>query len=301
MNHVAQGELSAEERRIRRRFELKNIAAMAIFGTIGVVVNLTDIPSAVLVGARAVIGVAFILLVSRLRGVELRRDEIARNLKPLVVGGVALGLNWLFLFEAYRHTSVAVATVCNYLAPVIVALIAPYITGEARSLPRTLGAVVALIGAVCVSGAQLGMGRDDVLGILCGLASAAGYVVIIFANKRVSGLSGYESSAVQLTSAAAVILPYVIATTDFAALNWTPLNIGITLLLGVVHTGLAYILYLSALSHLPAQTSGLLAYTDPALSITLSAIVLGQILTPLQIFGVALIFGALITSEVIDS
>ncbi|MBQ2829702.1 MAG: DMT family transporter, partial [Oscillospiraceae bacterium] len=96
---------------------------------------------------------------------------------------------------------------------------------------------------------------------------------------------------------AVVLLPYVLLTEDVSALTFDGASVGLLLLIGVLHTGVAYALYFSSISALPAQTVGLLGYIDPVIAVLLSALLLHE---PLGISGAAgtlLILGAAVVSE----
>jgi branched-chain amino acid aminotransferase len=74
---------------------------------------------------RGVVGTLFLLIFSRLRKTPVSKEAIRKNLRMLIISGVAIGFNWILLFEAYRYTTVATATLCYYLAPVFIIIASP--------------------------------------------------------------------------------------------------------------------------------------------------------------------------------
>ena len=112
------------------------IAAVAIYGTIGPLVRLVDAPSEVVVLIRGIVGTLTIAVAIALRGRPIDINSLRRNARWLVGTGVCLGLNWVFLFAAYSHASIAVASVCNYTAPLIIVVLAPILFKEHVSAPK---------------------------------------------------------------------------------------------------------------------------------------------------------------------
>src|SRR5574344_1919377 len=100
--------------------KLELISSMLIFGTIGIFVRYIPLPSSIIALARAVIGVLFLMLFMIIRGKKVKWKDIRNNLFLLLFSGVLIGINWILLFESYRYTTVATATLCYYLAPVFV-------------------------------------------------------------------------------------------------------------------------------------------------------------------------------------
>lgn len=276
----------------------KMILSMLIFGTIGIFVRMIPLPSSVIALARAVIGTAVIAAVLLAGRTPLHRDAIRQNLKFLLPAGAALGFNWILLFEAYRYTTVAVATLCYYMAPVFVILLSPLVLREALSKKKLLCVAAALAGTALISGASVGGG--ELRGVILGLCAALFYCAIVLLNRGVRGLPALETTFCQLAVSALVMLPYVLLTQKGAALDFSGKALLPVLLLGVVHTGLAYLLFFGAAAKLPAQTTALLSYIDPVTAILLSAWLLGQPMSAVQICGAFLILGSTLAGELLD-
>ena len=187
-----------------------------------------------------------------------------------------MSFNWITLFEAYRYTTVATATLCYYMAPIFVTLISPVLLKERLTARKLLCVFLALAGMVFVSGVpQSGLpGPSEAKGILLALCSAALYAGVILINKYLAGVPAYDRTLLQLACAAAVMIPYILLTEDVAAMALTPLGAVLLLIVGVFHTGWCYSLFFGSMTYLPAQTVVLFSYIDPIVAIFLSALLL---------------------------
>ena len=223
---------------------LSVIAAMVIFGTIGIFRKYIDLPSSGLAVARGLIGAAFLLLVVLITGKKLDKAAIKSNLWLLLLSGAFIGINWMLLFESYRYTTVATATLCYYLAPVFVVLLSPLLLKEKLSPVKGICAAVAVLGMVFVSGVfEGGLDLSRLPGILFGVGAAAFYAAVILLNKKMKPIPAMDCTVIQLAAAALVLVPYTLLVEDYAAVALSPLGIGLLVAVGVVHTGIAYALY----------------------------------------------------------
>ena len=273
------------------------IAAMAIFGTIGIFVRGMALPSGVIALVRGCVGAAFLLLTMAAQRKRLCVAAIRKNLPLLGLSGAAMGFNWILLFEAYRHTTVATATLCYYLAPVFVVLASPLLLRERLSVRKLLCALAALAGMALASGAQAGGSDGKLTGTLLGLGAAALYACVVLINKRIPTLAARERTIVQLVVSAAVMLPYTLAGGLPRAAAFTGKALALLLVVGIVHTGLAYALYFGAIQALPAQTAAIFSFIDPVVAILLSAALLGEPLRGLDVAGGLLVLGAAFVCE----
>ena len=273
------------------------LLAMTIFGTIGLFVKFIELPSTVIALSRGALGTLFLLLVLKLLKRRINTATVKSNFKHLVIAGVALGLNWIFLFEAYRLTSVATATLAYYMAPIILILLSPILLHERIPLGKWICVICALFGMSLISGVWEGSENVALDGITMGLIAACFYASVVINNKFLKGLDPYDSSIVQLAVAAIVLLPYVLFTVDFSVLKPDTTTIGLTLAVGILHTGVAYWLYFSALPKLEAARIAIFSYIDPAIAILLSVFVLMEPMTTAGVIGAVLILGAALASE----
>ena len=282
------------------RARLRVLLSMVIYGSIGVFVRLIPLPSALIAMLRGAIGAPFLLLLLALKREKIDRQSIRPALPRLCLTGALLGVNWILLFESYRYTTVATATLCYYMQPVIVILASPLLFRESLPPFKVLCVAVALVGMVFVSGVPEGglPTAGEARGVLYGLAAAALYATVVLMNKLIQGVGTYEKTILQLSAAAVVLVPYLAVTEDFSTLEVPPFAVIMVLVVGVVHTGIAYALYFGSMDGLRAQTVALMSYIDPVTAILLSALLLREPMTPLGILGAALVLGSTIVSEV---
>ena len=272
--------------------------SMVIFGTIGIFRRYIPLPSSLVAMTRGLTGMLFLLLVMVLRKRGMNRTAVRRKFAMLCLSGAAIGVNWILLFEAYNYTSVATATLCYYLAPMFVILASPLVVGERLTAKKLICVLAALLGMVFVSGVlEAGGGSSDLKGVLLGLGAAVLYASVVLMNKQLGDVPAYDRTIVQLGSSAAVLLPYVLLTEDIGALTFTPGTIGLLLVVGVVHTGMAYAMYFGSLMQLKAQTAAILSYIDPVVAVLLSALVLREHMSLLSGLGAILVLGAAVVSE----
>jgi RarD protein len=282
------------------RSKLMNLSAMLIFGTIAIFVRNIELTSKEIAVLRGVIGSIFLLGVMLFSKEKTSFSAIKKNLPILVLSGLGVGANWIFLFEAYKYTTVSIATLSYYCAPIFVTIMAPIILKEKISLIKFLCVCTAMIGMLCIVGTNkesIGEGYNHFLGIIYGLTAAVGYASVILMNKFIKGLKGVETTVTQLVFASILLLPYVMVTSGFDFSKMTGISWGYMIFLGVVHTGFAYALYFSSLKELKGQTIAVLSYIDPITAVLISALFLGEQLTMFQIIGGVLILGSTFISE----
>lgn len=273
--------------------------SMVIFGTIGLFRRFIPLPSEVLACARGIMGGLFLLLLLKARGRSFDRQAVRAHWKLLVLSGAMIGFNWILLFEAYNYTTVAIATLCYYLQPVIVILLSPLVLGERVSLRKGICVLTALAGMVLVSGiaGSDGLPSGDLRGVFLGLGAAVLYAGVVLLNKRIVGVPVYEKTVLQLLSASLVLLPYMAAAGTLHAYSLGIGQAAALVTVGIVHTGMAYVLYFGSVEHLPAQTAALFGYIDPVTAVFLSVILLHEPMSLLTLAGAVLILGSAAVSE----
>lgn len=274
----------------------KYITAVVLYGTIGLFLRHVSIPSEIVAMCRGIIGSAFILSYLKSRKQHLDWKAIRRNMKWLLIAGICLGLNWVFLFAAYMQTTVAVASLCNYMAPITVILIAPLALRERLDKRKLPCVAAAFIGIVLVSGVWNGS-VGSVSGVVMGLAAAVCFVVIVICNRKLREIPALDKTVIQLAISAVTILPYVLVRNLDSPLEWDAQSVLIILILGLLHTGIAYCLYFSGMGSLPVQTVAILGYLEPVVSVLCSAFFLHEAMGAAGWIGAVLIIGATIVSE----
>ncbi len=275
------------------------LSAMLIFGTLGIFRRYIPLSSGMLALFRGALGSAFLLIFVYARGGRLHKTE-GKKLLLLVLTGAIMGLNWMLLFEAYNYTTVAAATMCYYMQPTIVILLSPLVFRERLTAKKLLCALAAIVGMVFVSGMLNGnsLRMQDMKGILFGLAAAALYAAVVILNKKIVLEDVYEKTIIELVAAAVILIPYLLLTEDVSLIALNKTAVGMVLLVGLVHTGIAYALYFGSMKNLKAQTIAVMSYIDPVFALLLSAAVLQEKLSLLGFVGAVLIIGSALVSEI---
>lgn len=275
------------------------ILSMVIFGTIGLFRRSIAISSGELAFYRAFMALIFIglfLLVTK-NPVPLR--SIKKQLPVLVISGIAMAFNWIFLFEAYNYTTVSVATLSYYFAPVIVTLLCPLLFKEKMRAKQWICFAASTLGIVLITGiGSLDTGSNHFLGILYGLGAACLYATVILLNKAVKSVDGLHRTFLQFAAATAVLLPYVLLTDGINLKSLDGKGILLLLVVGLVHTGITYCMYFTSLKDLPGQKAAILSYIDPLVAVLCSVFILGEKMTLPQIVGGVLILGFAVWNEI---
>lgn len=272
------------------------VLSMTIFGTIGLFVRNIPLPSGEIALYRAVMAAVLIGLFLLITKQKIPFADIKKELLLLVISGMAMGINWVLLFEAYRYTTVSVATLSYYFAPVIVTVVCPILFREKLTKRQILCFVMSTLGLVLITGIG-GSGNNDLLGILLGLSAAVFYASVVLINKFIKNVEGIHRTYLQFLAAVLVLVPYVALTGGF---HLTGLNLsgwGNLLIVGVLHTGITYCLYFSSLRDIPGQKAAILSYIDPLVAVLVSVVWLHEPMTLWQILGGSLILGFTLLNE----
>ena len=276
------------------------VSAMLIFGTVGIFRRFIPVSSALLACFRGLSGALFLVIPAFIQKKKLRNNIGKKNFLILIATGILIGLNWLLLFEAYNYTTVATATLCYYMEPTIVVLLSPLVLKEKLTVKKSLCALAAIVGMVFVSGVIEGGGMSftDFKGVLFGLGAAVLYSAVVLTNKKVPGIDAYEKTTIQLFSASIILVPYLLIFEDFTAIKLNALAIIMMIIVGLLHTGIAYAMYFGSMDGLQAQSIAIFSYLDPIFAVILSAVLLREPMTLFGIIGAVLIIGAAMISEV---
>ena len=274
------------------------ITSMFIFGTLSPFVRNISVSSGELALYRAILAAVCIggyLLFSK-QPIHLK--SIRKELILLLLSGGAMGFNWILLFEAYKYTTVSVATLSYYFSPVIVTIACPLLFREKLTKKQLVCFVMSTTGLILITvTGNMSAGGRDLIGIGFGLGAAVLYATVVLLNKFIKNVAGIHRTFLQFLSAILVLVPYVALTSGVTlgamnATGWICL-----LVVGLIHSGIAYCLYFSSLTDLPGQKAAILSYIDPLVAVVISVTVLGEALRPLQILGGSLILGFTLWNE----
>ena len=284
------------------RATLGVITAMLIFATIGIFREYTPLPSGLLAMSRGLIGAGFLFLITLFSKKQADQKVSKKSFVMLAISGIMIGINWILLFEAFIYTTVPIATLSYYMAPIFVIFGASVVLGEKLTPTKIVCAFVAFLGLVLVAfgsdngGAQTG--KNHPLGIILGVGAAALYAGDIIINKVVDGVTSEKRTLIQLFAAGLVCIPYTLFAEDVASVKFTALSVVLLLVMGIFHTGVAYTVYFGSMKKLRAGTVALLSYIDPVGSVILALLFIkGSALTAMGWVGAVLVLGAAVVSE----
>lgn len=273
-------------------------AAMVIFGTLGVFTRNIGVTSGELALYRAVLAfvlIGFYLVFIKKGGLNLK--NAGRELPLLLASGIAMGINWILLFQAYRYTTISAATLSYYFAPVIVTVASPLLFHERLTAKQIICFVMSTLGLVLIIGTGGGEETAGITGILFGLGAAVFYAAVILLNKFIKNVAGIQRTILQMLAAVVTLLPYVAVSSGFNLNLLDGTGWACLLTVGLFHTGITYCLYFSALKDLTGQEAAILSYIDPLVAVIISVLLLGEPMTLMQLIGGALILGFTLWNE----
>ena len=275
------------------------ITSMMIFGTIGLFVRNIPLRSGEIALYRACFAALLIGIYLVVTKQKISFSEIKSSLPILIISGIAMGINWILLFEAYKYTTVSVATLSYYFAPVIVTVICPILFREKMTAKQWICFIMSTIGLVLITGiGDLSSGKGHLIGVLFGLGAACFYASVVLFNKFIKGVDGIARTFLQFLSAIIILVPYVILTGGTTIFSLNVKGWGFLLIVGLVHTGITYCMYFSSLKELPGQKAAILSYIDPLVAVIVSVVFLSEKMTLIQIIGGLLILGFTLWNEI---
>lgn len=281
--------------------ELKVIISMLIWGSLGLFVSAIPYTAPVIACLRAVIGFLILLGANFIAKEQTSAKDFIAALPIMLFVGAIMGLNWAALFAAYKFCGVSVATLCYYMAPVITIILCTVLLKETLTRRKIAGIAIAVIGMVLVNGAGgAAGGTNPILGIGLALGAAVIYASVVTINKaskRINSVTPMQSTTVELLGAAISSGLYAFLSGSIEWIN-PGLKGGLAmLLLGVIHTGLAYIFYFGSIPKLPGHTLAVLSYFDPVSALFFSAIFLSERMSTVQWVGALLVLGGAAVSQ----
>lgn len=275
------------------------ITAMTVFGTLGIFVRHVSVSSGELALYRAVMAAILLIGYFIVTKQHINFKSIGKEIPLLLLSGAAMGINWILLFEAYKYTTVSMATLSYYFAPVMVTIICPFLFKEKLTFKQILCFIMSTVGLMLIIGVNdLKTTGTDFIGILLGLGAACFYATVILLNKFIKGVAGIERTFLQFLSAIVILIPYVVCTSGVTLNRLDGTGWVCLLVIGLLHTGITYCLYFSALKELPGQEAAILSYIDPLVAVLVSVFVLGESMTITQILGGILILGFTLMNEI---
>ncbi len=284
---------------MKKKHLLKYLAGMILFGTNGIVASGSALSSVELVYMRSIIGAALLAVLYFATGHRVTAHKHPKDLIFVALSGASMGLDWLFLFEAFRQIGVSLAVLINYLGPAIVILLSPLLFREKLGAAKLLAFAAAIIGVFMLSG-QAVVSGINIWGLTCALLSSFGSAGLILFNKLSVHVKGMENAMFQLLFAAITVAVFMGISQGFI-IDILPADWIKVLWLGILNTGVACYLTFSEITYLPAQTSAICAYIEPVSAVFMSLIFLHESMGIFQIIGAILVIGGAAFTEIMNT
>lgn len=274
---------------------IKYLLALLLFGSNGVVASYISLTSYEIVFLRSLIGSILLISLFKLADNKIDLTKNKRHLLYLIISGVAMGVSWIFLYEAYQQIGVSIASLAYYCGPVIVMLLSPLLFNERFTLPKVGGFVAVLCGILLINTQAIHDGKTP-WGLFCGVMSAIMYAFMVIFNKKAHSITGMKNAMLQLIISFLTVAVFLGFRQGFiihvSRSDWIPI-----LILGLLNTGIGCYLYFSSIANLPVQSVAVCGYLEPLSAIAFSVLLLKEILQPIQMLGAVLVIGGSIFAE----
>ncbi len=279
---------------------VKLILVMALWGSLGVFTKSIPLSALNLAFLRALFALPVLLIAMRMKKPA---EPIRRRLYlPYILSGVLLGFGWLTLFFGYKLTSVSSAVIIYNMCPVYIMIAAPLLLKETATKIQIAVIAASFTGLFLIVGSNFLQG-SGVTGMLLSGLSGMIYASIVLINRGIrQRIPNQTATFVQILTATLVLLPFVLADGEgllFFELDWTAVLM--TLLVGVLHTGVAYTLFFSVYEHMKSVEIVTYSYLEPLSGIVFSVLFLGETLSFVQIIGGLLILGSTYAGETVKA
>jgi len=267
-----------------KRGSIEMTAAMLISGTIGWFVLKSGQPVTSVVFWRCVFGAVTLVGIAWFLGLFDRRHFSRRMLLLSIVGGVAIVVNWLLLFAAYSHASISIATMVYNTQPFMLLGLGALFLGEKITATKIFWLSVSFAGMLAIISAKPGHGfapESYLTGVALAIGAAFFYAIAAIATKLLKGTPPHLIALIQVITGTLMLAPMALAApAPSGAAQWS-----ILVTVGIVHTGLMYVLLYGAIQRLPTHMTGALSFVYPIAAIVVDRIAFGYQLQPIQILG----------------
>ena len=268
---------------------------MAIFGSIGFFTIHTGIPALELVFIRCICATIILVSIWWLVGQHKKETFTMKNVRSSIVCGVFLVLNWVFLFKAFEEMSISIAITLYNLAPIFLLIFSFVFLRERLNVLGVIATALCFLGSILIIGFEHLQSAESFIstGFMWAILSAICYALTMLTSKKIEQLSSYALTFIQTSVGIIMLLPFC----DFSVFqSLTTSNWVYIIGTGVIHTGFVYYLFFDSVRTLPTFLVSVLVFIDPFVAILLDVIILSFIPSTLQMIGMALIFGSILST-----
>ena len=271
-----------------RRGAAEMAVAMLMSGTIGWLVVSSQQAPINIAFLRCVLGGATLAIVCAALGLLRRSLFSTRMVLLAVLGGAAIVANWVLLFAAYSRASISMATAVYNTQPFMLVGLGALVLRERVTASTLAWLAIAFVGLVCVVEVQpavLAVPGQYLRGVACAAGAAFLYAVSSIITRHLKGTPPHLIALIQVAFGALALAPFI----RYGTLPATPLHWAQVATLGIVHTGIMYVLLYGAIQKLPTAMTGALSFIYPVVAILVDWLAFGQRLAWSQVLGAALI------------
>ncbi|KQW72415.1 DMT family transporter [Ensifer sp. Root127] len=267
-----------------KRGSAEMTAAMLISGTIGWFVLMSGQPVTSVVFWRCAFGAVTLVAIAAMLGLLDRRHFTRRVVLLSIAGGIAIVVNWLLLFAAYSHASISIATMVYNTQPFMLLGLGALFLGEKITATKVFWLSISFAGMLAIISAKPGGGfapEDYLIGIALAIGAAFFYAIAALLTKLLKGTPPHLIALIQVVTGTLMLAPMALAApAPSSGVQWSML-----IALGVMHTGIMYVLLYGAIQRLPTHMTGALSFIYPIAAIVVDRVAFGHALQPIQIFG----------------
>lgn len=276
---------------------VKLALVMIAWGSLGVFTRSIPLSALSLAFLRAFIALPVLFVAMKMKKAEKVNWAL---LKPYIISGVLLGFGWLTLFYGYKHTSISSAVIIYNMCPVYVLIAAPLILKETISKIQIAMILISFLGLFLIVGQNLSEGYGY-MGLALSAFSGMLYATIVLINRSIKiRVDNQTATFVQILTSTVVLLPFVLIEGNIVTVvRLDAMAVMSTILLGVLHTGVAYTIFFSLYAHMKSVEIVSYSYLEPLFGILFSVIFIGEALTFPQIVGGVLILGSTFVGEML--
>ena len=269
---------------------IKLVLVMIIWGSLGVFTRSIPLSALSLAFLRAFIALPVLFVVMKMKKGDKVKGQL---LLPYLISGVLLGFGWLTLFYGFKHTSISSAVMIYNMCPVYVMIFAPLVLKETISKIQIAVIFISFLGLFLIVGHNLSEGYGY-MGLVLSAVSGMLYATIVLINRSIKvRVDNQTATFVQILTAMIVLLPFVLIDGNvFTVVQLDAIAVIYTILLGVLHTGVAYTMFFSVYAHMKSVEIVSYSFLEPLFGILFSVIFIGETLTFPQIIGGFLILGS---------
>ncbi len=283
----------------QRYTSLKYFLSLILLGSNGVISSFISLSSYKIVLLRTLLGASLLFFLFFLGKNSLTFYKHPKDLFYVVTSGIANGLSWIFLFEAYDKIGVSISALLYSCGPIIVIILSLLVYKEKLKKAALLGFSSILIGIYLINGGIGGISHS-ISGIIYGILSAVMYAVMVMFNRKSKKITGIENSMLQLIVGFVLVTLILVIRQDLS-IEITSSNILPILILGLVNTGIGCYMFFSAVATLPVQTVAIGGYLEPLSAVMFSVLILNESMNFIQLIGIVLLLIGLIVCQLNQS